>query len=52
MPGINFDAPNRAKTIKPVKLNIAGLGTIEIPGREPSMICDGMLDHDTINKSL
>src|SRR5690606_9857200 len=44
MIGINFDAPNRAKTSKPVKLDLVGLGTIEMPGRERNMIYDGMLN--------
>jgi hypothetical protein len=50
MIGINFDAPNRAKTSKPVKLDLVGLGTIEMPGRERNMIYDGMLNYDTISK--
>ena len=50
MLGINFDAPNRAKTTKPVKLDLVGLGTIEMPGRERGMIYDGMLNYDTISK--
>jgi hypothetical protein len=35
---------------KPVKLDLAGLGTIEMPGRERQMIYDGMLNYDTISK--
>lgn len=50
MLGINFDAPNRAKMSKPVKLDLVGLGTIEMPARERSMIYDGMLNYDTISK--
>ena len=50
MLGINFDAPNRAKMTKPVKLDLVGLGTIEMPGRERNMIYDGMLNYDTISK--
>ncbi|MDQ4121193.1 MAG: hypothetical protein M3209_07090 [Acidobacteriota bacterium] len=50
MLGINFDAPNRAKMSKPVKLDIIGLGTIEMPARERNMIYDGMLNYDTISK--
>jgi hypothetical protein len=50
MLGINFDAPNRAKMTKPVKLDLVGLGTIEMPGRERTMIYDGMLNYDTISK--
>lgn len=50
MLGINFDAPNRAKMTKPVKLDLIGLGTIEMPGRERLMIYDGMLNYDTISK--
>ena len=50
MLGINFDAPNRAKMSKPVKLDLVGLGTIEMPARERSMIHDGMLNYDTISK--
>lgn len=50
MLGINFDAPNRAKMTKPVKLELAGLGMIEMPGRERNMIYDGMLNYDTISK--
>lgn len=50
MLGINFDAPNRAKMTKPVKLDLIGLGTIEMPGRERQMIYDGMLNYETISK--
>ncbi len=50
MLGINFDAPNRAKMTKPVKLDIVGFGEIEMPGREREMIYDGMLNYDTISK--
>ena len=50
MLGINFDAPNRAKMSKPVKLDLVGLGTIEGAGRERNMIYDGMLNYDTISK--
>ena len=50
MLGINFDAPNRAKMTKPVKLDVAGLGIVEMPGRERQMIYDGMLNFDTISK--
>lgn len=52
MLGINFDAPNKAKMMKPVKLDIAGLGEIEMPGRERAMIYDGMLNYDTISKMI
>lgn len=52
MLGINFDAPNRAKMIKPVKLDIVGLGEIEMPGRERDMIYDGMFNYDTISKMI
>lgn len=52
MLGINFDAPNRAKMTKPVKLDIIGLGEIEMPGREREMIYDGMLNYDTIQKMV
>lgn len=52
MLGINFDAPNRAKTAKPVKLELVGLGPIEAVGRERQMIYDGMLNYDTISKWL
>src|SRR5687768_2675459 len=34
MLGIDFNAPNRAKTTKPVKLDVVGLGTVEMPARE------------------
>lgn len=50
MLGINFDAPNRAKMSKPVKLDLVGLGTIEMPARERQMIYDGMLNYDTISR--
>jgi hypothetical protein len=50
MLGINFDAPNKAKMMKPVKLDVVGLGAIEMPGREREMIYDGMLNFDTISK--
>ena len=52
MLGINFDAPNGAKMSKPVKLDIVGLGEIEMPGRERDMIYDGMLNYDTISKMV
>lgn len=52
MLGINFDAPNKAKMTKPVKLDIAGLGEIEMPGRERAMIYDGMLNYDTLSKMI
>ena len=52
MLGINFDAPNRAKMSKPVKLDLVGLGTIEMPARERQMIYDGMLNYDTISKMI
>jgi hypothetical protein len=52
MLGINFDAPNRAKMIKPVKLDIVGFGEIDMPGRERDMIYDGMLNYDTISKMI
>jgi hypothetical protein len=52
MLGINFDAPNRAKTTKPVRLDLIGLGTVEMPARERSMIYDGMLNYETISKWL
>jgi len=52
MLGINFDAPNRAKMTKPVKLDIVGLGTVEGPARERVMIYDGMINHDTLSKML
>jgi hypothetical protein len=50
MLGINFDAPNRAKTTKPVNLDLINLGTIEMPGRERQMIIDAMLNYETISK--
>lgn len=50
MLGINFDAPNRAKMTKPVKIDIAGLGQIEMPARERQMIYDAMLNYETISK--
>lgn len=50
MLGINFDAPNRAKMMKPVRIDLVGLGTIEMPGRERNMIYDAMLNYDTISK--
>ena len=52
MLGINFDAPNKAKTTKPAKLDIVGLGEIEMPARERSMIYDGMLNYDTLSKMI
>ena len=52
MLGINFDAPNRAKMTKPVRLDIVGLGEIEMPAREREMIYDGMLNYDTISKMV
>lgn len=50
--GINFLAPNKAKMTKPVKLDVVGLGIIEMPGREREMIYDGMLNYDTLSKML
>lgn len=50
--GINFLAPNKAKMTKPVKLDVAGLGIIEMPARERDMIYDGMLNYDTLSKML
>ncbi len=52
MLGINFDAPNRAKMSKSVKLDLIGLGEIEMPGRERVMIYDGMLNYETISKMI
>jgi hypothetical protein len=52
MLGINFEAPNRAKTVKPVKIDIVGLGTIEAPARERLMIYDAMLNYDTISRMV
>lgn len=52
MLGINFYAPNGAKMVKPVKLDLIGLGEIEGPGREREMIYDGMLNYDTILQML
>lgn len=52
MLGINFDAPNKAKMTKPAKLDIIGLGEIEMPARERSMIYDGMLNYDTISRTI
>jgi hypothetical protein len=50
MLGINFDAPNKAKMTKPVKIDLPGLGSVEMPGREREMIYDAMLNFDTISK--
>lgn len=52
MLGINFDAPNKAKMIKPVKLDIVGLGEIEANGRERAMIYDGMINYETAAKMI
>jgi hypothetical protein len=52
MLGVNFDAPNRAKMTKPVKIDLNGLGTIEMPGRERQMIIDAMLNYETISKMI
>lgn len=52
MLGINFDAPNKAKMTRPAKLDIAGLGEIEMPARARQMIYDGMLNYDAISKMV
>ena len=47
MLGTNLDAPNKAKTIKPILLDLVGLGPVEIPMRERNMIYDGQINYDT-----
>lgn len=50
--GIDLKSKNGEKVIKPVKLDIVGLGTIEADSREREMIYDGMLSYDVIEKLL
>jgi predicted aspartyl protease len=50
--GIDLKSKNGEKVIKPVKLDIVGLGTIEADSRERAMIYDGMLSYDVIEKLL
>jgi hypothetical protein len=50
--GLDFNGPDNKKIIKPVKLDIIGLGEVEAEGRERDMIYDGMLNYDTIAKML
>ena len=52
MLGTNLDAPNKAKTIKPIKIDLVGLGSVEIPMRERNMIYDGQLNYDTIARMV
>ena len=48
--GINFIGPNGEKIIKPVKLDLIGLGEVEADGREREMIYDGMMSMDVIRR--
>lgn len=50
--GINFNGPDNKKIIKPVKLDLIGLGEIEAEARERDMIYDGMLSYDVISRML
>ena len=50
--GIDFNGANAEKIIKPVKLNIIGLGEIEADGREREMIYDGMLSYEVISRLI
>jgi predicted aspartyl protease len=48
--GVSLDAPNKAKIVKPVKLDINGFGQFEFMGREREMIYDVRLNYDTLTK--
>ena len=50
--GINFDDGIGEKKIKPVKLNIIGIGEVEADARHRDMIYDGMLSFEIIEKIL
>lgn len=50
--GINFDDGIGEKKIKPVKLNIIGVGEVEADARHRDMIYDGMLSYDIIERML
>lgn len=50
--GINFNGPDNKKIIKPVKLDVIGLGEIEAEAREREMIYDGMFSYDLISRLL
>jgi predicted aspartyl protease len=45
---VSLDAPNKAKTVKPVGLELAGLGAFEFMAREREMIYDVRLNYDTL----
>jgi predicted aspartyl protease len=48
----NLDAPNKAKTIKPILLDLVGIGPVEIPMRERNMIYDGQINYDTVARMV
>ena len=50
--GINFDDGIGEKKIKPVKLNIIGVGEVEADARHRDMIYDGMLSYDVIEQMV
>lgn len=52
MLGTNLDAPNKAKMIKPINLELVGLGSVEVPMRERNMIYDGQINYDTIARMV
>ncbi len=52
MLGIDLIAPNKAKTVKPIDLDIVGLGSITVPLRERNMIYDGQINYDTIARMV
>ena len=46
--GINLDAPNKAKTVKPVTLDLTGFGSFEFMARERDLVHDVRLNYDTL----
>jgi predicted aspartyl protease len=50
--GIDFNGADGKKIIKPVKIDIIGLGAIEAEARNRDMIYDGMLSYDIISRML
>lgn len=48
--GIDFNGENNEKIIKPVSLDIIGIGEFKADGREREMIYDGMLNYEVIEK--
>ena len=46
--GISLDAPNKAKTVKPVTLDLIGFGGFEFMARERDLVHDVRLNYDTL----